>query len=73
VPPHGAALKALTVRLLGRAAVPSRGPRGRARALSRAQPPARAADDEVGDEDDDLVEGEDLDDDGDEEEDESGS
>ncbi|MCE7957647.1 MAG: hypothetical protein DYH06_06865, partial [Acidobacteria bacterium ACB2] len=48
--PCGAALKALAVRLLFRAAVLSRGPQARARAPSRAQPPARADDD--ADEDD---------------------
>jgi len=57
VAPHDAALKALAVRPRGRAAVLSRGPQARARAPSRAQPPARADDDEVDDEDDDLVEG----------------
>jgi len=50
------------VRPLGRAAVLSRGPRARARAPSRAQPPARAGDDEVDDEDeDDVVDDEDED------------
>ncbi len=45
--PAGAALHALAVRPLGRAAVLSRGPQARARAPSRAQPPARADTDEA--------------------------
>jgi len=53
--PAGAALNALAVRPLGRAAVLSRGPQARARAPSRAQPPARADLDEDDDRDEDEV------------------
>ena len=49
--PAGAALNALAVRPLGRAAVLSREPQARARAPSRAQPPARADEDEADDRD----------------------
>jgi hypothetical protein len=54
--PAGAALNALAVRPLGRAAVLSRGPQARARAPSRAQPPARADDDDDRDEGEDTEE-----------------